>query len=197
MKVFLKRLVLIFSFIIVSPLIVLTKVGCILKSESFFNSAGCALSLLPGRIGSYMRVAYYISIIKKMSPDTIIDFGSFFSRMSAEVGHNVYIGAYCILGNVTLKNDIHIASRVSIPSGKHQHGGSSISLQENDGIKFEKVTIGNQTWIGEGAIVMADVGNYCIIGSGSVVTRPVQDNTIAVGNPARPIKDRGKKTHEG
>ncbi len=194
MKFFFKRLVLILSLIIVSPLILLTKTGFHLKFNSFFNSTGCALSLLPGKIGSYIRVAYYIGTIKKMSPDVIIGFGSFFSRKSADVGRNVYIGSYCILGDVMLKNDVLIASRVSIPSGRHQHGNSSISLKEIDGVKFEKVTIGQRTWIGEGAIVMADVGDDCIIGSGSVVTHPIPDATIAVGNPAKPIKDREIRT---
>jgi serine acetyltransferase len=38
--------------------------------------------------------------------------------------------------------------------------------------------------------VLADVGSHCVIGAGSVVTKPVPDYAIAVGNPARVIKDR-------
>jgi acetyltransferase-like isoleucine patch superfamily enzyme len=50
--------------------------------------------------------------------------------------------------------------------------------------------IGNQTFIGANSIVLPGikVGNNCIVGSGSVVTKDVPDNSVAVGNPARIIK---------
>jgi serine acetyltransferase len=35
---------------------------------------------------------------------------------------------------------------------------------------------------------MADIGDNCVIGAGSVVTRPVPHNSVAVGNPARVIR---------
>lgn len=120
-----------------------------------------------------------------MSPDVIIGFGSFFSQSSAKIGNNVSIGAYCILGNVRIEDNVLIASRVSIPSGKYQHE-SPLLAKNNDNTAYTRITIGHGTWIGEGAIIIADVGKNCIIGSGSVVTRSIPDNTIAVGNPARP-----------
>jgi virginiamycin A acetyltransferase len=52
------------------------------------------------------------------------------------------------------------------------------------------VTIGAGSWIGSGAIVLADVGRNCVIGAGSVVTKPIPDNVVAVGNPARVISSR-------
>jgi len=196
MTTILKKIALFCSFIIVCPLVLLTKTGDILKPDTFFNTFSCALSLIPGKIGSYIRVAYYMATIKKISPDVTISFGSFFSRRTAEIGRNVYIGAYCILGNVDIKDNVLIASRVSIPSGRYQHGDSSSFSDEMKGTKFDKVTVGRQTWIGEGAIVMCDVGDNCIIGSGSVVTRSIPNNTVAVGNPTRPIKERKNKLNE-
>ncbi|QQR38854.1 DapH/DapD/GlmU-related protein [Devosia rhizoryzae] len=54
------------------------------------------------------------------------------------------------------------------------------------------ITIGHDTWIGHGAVVMPGVriGNGAIIGSNAVVTRNVADFAIAVGVPARTIKQR-------
>ena len=190
MKVIIKRLILIITIMLVSPLILFTRLSYLLKIENIFNACATFLSLIPGKTGSYMRVSFYLGTLKRISPDVVIGFGSFFSRRSAEVGKNVYIGAYCIIGNVCLENDILIASRVSIPSGKNQHGGRELSQLDQQEIRFDKVTIGRGTWIGEGAIVMADVGRESIIGSGSVVTKPIPDKTVAMGNPAKPRFER-------
>lgn len=54
------------------------------------------------------------------------------------------------------------------------------------------ITIGHDTWIGHGAVVMPGVtiGNGAIIGANAVVTKDVADFAIAVGVPARTIKQR-------
>jgi len=54
------------------------------------------------------------------------------------------------------------------------------------------ITIGHDTWIGHGAVVMPGVkiGNGAIIGSNAVVTKDIADFAIAVGVPARTIKQR-------
>ena len=50
--------------------------------------------------------------------------------------------------------------------------------------------IGDNVWIGGGAIVLPGVtiGNNAIIGAGSVVTRDIPADTVAAGNPARVLK---------
>ncbi len=51
--------------------------------------------------------------------------------------------------------------------------------------------IGKSCVIGVGATIMGGVriGDYCVVGSGSVVTKNIPDNTIVAGNPARVIKE--------
>ena len=55
-------------------------------------------------------------------------------------------------------------------------------------MEFKRIVIGERSWIGEGSIVMADIGDDCIVGAGSVVTNPVQNNEVVAGNPARTIR---------
>lgn len=52
------------------------------------------------------------------------------------------------------------------------------------------ITIGNYVWIGGGAIVLPGVtiGDNCVIGAGSVVTKSIPANSVAAGNPCRIIR---------
>jgi serine acetyltransferase len=52
------------------------------------------------------------------------------------------------------------------------------------------IAIGNDVYIGVNAIILAGVtiGNRCIIGAGTVVTKSIPDNSVAVGVPARVVK---------
>lgn len=54
----------------------------------------------------------------------------------------------------------------------------------------QPITIGNNVWLGGGAIVLAGVsiGENTVVGAGAVVTRDLPANVVAVGNPARPVR---------
>jgi acetyltransferase-like isoleucine patch superfamily enzyme len=177
------------SYLLVFPL---TAMGLFekwcLKKSGLFCSLAQLLSLVPGKIGSYLRVGFYLHNLDKCSWESSIGFGSFFSHREAIVGRHVTIGAFAIIGRAVLEENVKIASRVSITSGNRQH------LDASGGITPEthltEVRIGAGSWIGEGAIVMADIGAGCIIGAGSVVVKPIPANATAVGNPAR-IREKG------
>ena len=62
-------------------------------------------------------------------------------------------------------------------------------MREQPG-KWPHVTIGRDSWIGDRAIVLADVGKHCVIGAGAVVCSPVPDYAIALGVPARVVRYR-------
>jgi acetyltransferase-like isoleucine patch superfamily enzyme len=115
-----------------------------------------------------------------------LGFGSLITHRHANLEKNVSTGVYCVIGHVAIGQGVRLASRVSIPSGKRQHLDESGQL--SDGTWFDGVAIGAGAWLGEGAIVMADVGRGCIVSAGAVVTATLPDACIAGGNPARVLK---------
>ena len=189
-----KRFALAMAFIPVLPLVVLTKLESVCGNDDFFSACGCFLALLPGKTGSYLRLAYYKGTLTSISPDVFIGFGSYFSKRESVVGKYVNIGSFCILGLVTLGDRVLVASRVSIPSGRRQHAQRYVDPNPTDEMIFDRVNIGADCWIGEGAIVMADLGERCIVSAGSVITRTMPDGRLIAGNPARVLPENTPKT---
>lgn len=159
--------------------------GRIKPVYTFFAQA-CAT--VPGGIGDFLRAAYYHMTLRAFDLSSRISFGSFFAHPEAHIGSRVYVGSYCILGKVTIGDRTLLASSVQVLSGQHQHERGSSGPAFDSG-QFVQVTIGSDSWIGAGAIVMADVGSCTTVGAASVVTRPIPDDSVAVGSPARVIRD--------
>lgn len=189
LKLIVKRAVLAAAFVPVLPLVLLSRLGSACGSDGFFSAGASFLALFPGKSGSYLRLAYYMGTLDSISPDVFIAFGSYFSRRGAVIGKNVSLGAYCILGDVTLGDNVILASRVSITSGKRQHAQRYDTDNPSEEMIFDHLTIGRDCWIGEGAIIMADVGERCIVSAGSVVTREMPSGRIIAGNPARILQE--------
>ena len=163
------------------------------SSESLFDFSAKLLSLVPGVIGQYLRASFYMQTLSECHYDLSVSFGSFFSHPTARVGSAVYVGSYSIIGTAELGNGVVIASQASILSGRHQHGSAVAPGMVTDPV-YTMVRIGADTWIGEGAIVMASIGRRCIVGAGSVVSKPVPDDSVAVGNPARLLARSGQQS---
>jgi virginiamycin A acetyltransferase len=191
MKQHLKLSIRILSVIVVSPLILLHLLAQIFVAEGLFQFISQLLSLVPGTLGSYLRVAFYQAAMTECQADIRIDFGSFFSHRNVRIDSGVYIGAQCNIGMSHIGRDTMIASGVHIMSGNKQHHIDSLDepMQQQGGT-FESIDIGEDCWIGNGALIMASIGRKSIIGAGSVVTRKIPEYSIAVGNPARVVRSR-------
>ena len=185
----LKRGALIAATITVSPFILLSRCGHLLGEDSLFTTLGQFLALVPGRPGSFMRLAYYRGTLQEVARDVCIGFGTFFSQPTASIGRNVSIGDYCIIGTATLGDNVLLGSRVSITSGKRQHSQRFDAEHRSEQTVFDRVCIGRDTWIGEGAVVMASVGAGSIVSAGGIVTREMPGNRLIAGNPARIVQD--------
>lgn len=162
------------------------------KSEAVFTFGAQACALVPGHPGLWIRAAYYWATLDQCSWRTHIGFGSLFTHRGAHVAGNVSTGAWCVLGHVNLGAGARLASRVSIPSGKRQHLDDEGGLSE--GTQFDTVKIGAGCWIGEGAIVLADVGGHSIVGAGAVVTRPQPGGALISGNPAAVVRELPRRS---
>jgi acetyltransferase-like isoleucine patch superfamily enzyme len=123
--------------------------------------------------------------------DACLSFGTVISHPTARIGRSVYVGVYCVLGDVTLGDDVLLGSHVSIINGNRQHGIDRLDLpiREQPG-EWPRVTIGCDTWIGERAVIQSDLGRHCVIGAGAVVTQPIPDYGIALGVPAKVVRYR-------
>ena len=109
-------------------------------------------------------------------------------------GHHVQFGSNCMIQcDIELGNYVLVASNVSFV-GKDDHLFDKVGTPIwNSGRGDSFITyIGNDVWIGHGAIIMAGVkiGDGAIIAAGSVVTKDVPSGTIVGGNPAKVIKNR-------
>ena len=133
-------------------------------------------------------------------------------KMFAEIGDGCYVeppfhtnwggkhihfgnGVYCNFG-CTFVDDTHIyvgdcvmfGPNVVVATAAHP---IAPQLREK-GLQYNKpVRIGNNCWIGAGALIMPGVtiGDNSVIGAGSVVTKDIPANVIAVGNPCKILRE--------
>jgi acetyltransferase-like isoleucine patch superfamily enzyme len=184
---FFKRVAFGVCLILVSPLILaawIEKQVC--ESQVVFVGLNQFLSLVPGLVGIYLRGAYYFGTLDNCSWQVHVGFGSLFTHRGASLGTFVSMGAYCVIGHASIGDRVMMASRISIPSGRRQHVDESGRLSSAP--RFEKVEIGTGTWIGEGAIVMANVGEHSIVSAGAVVLDDIPPARLVAGNPATAVR---------
>ena len=113
-------------------------------------------------------------------------------------GHeNIRIGErVSIASNVTLHasspivigNDTMIGTGAILTTSTHSYKNNPMWKEQI----ARPIDIGENVWIGANAIILPGlkIGNYSVIGAGSVITRHVPEKAIVAGNPARIIKYR-------
>lgn len=128
------------------------------------------------------------------------------SNFYCDSGKNIFIGNDVIVGpnsifidneKITIGSTVMLAPNVQIYTSYHPILPEDRYIQdrdENNPAYFntcaDPVEIKDGVWIGGGVIILAGVtiGKNSIIGAGSVVTKDIPDNCIAVGNPCKPVK---------
>ena len=119
-------------------------------------------------------------------------------------GHHVHFGKYIYANyNLTLVDDTHIyvgdytmfGPNVTIATAAHP----VCPELRGKGLQFNMpVRIGCNCWLGAGVIVLpgVTVGDNVVIGAGSVVTKDIPDNVVAVGNPCRVLRPVGEQDRQ-
>jgi acetyltransferase-like isoleucine patch superfamily enzyme len=155
--------------------------------DTLFASIAQGVSLLPGRTGAYLRRGFYALTLPECADDVHIEFGTLLNYPTTRIGKGVYIGTHCTLGRVSIGEGTMIGSNVDILSSRHQHRREGTRLIGAESGTLTAVRIGRNTWIGNSAIIMANVGQDCTVGAGTVVVKDVEPGRTVVGNPARVV----------
>ena len=101
-----------------------------------------------------------------------------------DIGENVVLNRRVSLDRAVYPKGIHIGSNTIL--------GAKVCVLTHDQCRALKIDtyIGSNSFIGIRSIILpgVHVGNHCVIGAGSVVTKDIPDHSIAAGNPAKVIK---------
>jgi maltose O-acetyltransferase len=106
------------------------------------------------------------------------------------LGDRVYINHSCSFldgGNITIGHDCLIGPKVQLITVSHDTQPAERLNKRNFAAD---ITIGDNVWIGAGAIILPgiNIGDGAVIGAGSVVTKDVPSTTLVAGNPAKKIR---------
>ena len=120
-----------------------------------------------------------------IEPNFFCDYG-----YNIELGENFYSNHNLVIldcAKVKFGNNVLIGPNCGFYTAEHP----TDTNKRLSGIETAKpITVGNNVWFGGNVTVLAGVtiGDNCVIGAGSVVTKNIPSNTIAVGNPCKVIK---------
>ena len=106
---------------------------------------------------------------------------------NVRIGKNVVIMNNCLMmgaGGITIDDNALVAANAQLISNNHD-------LDDHMIITCKPVHLKRNCWIGAGATILpgVTVGENSVVGANSVVTKDIPDNCIAVGSPAKVVKE--------
>jgi virginiamycin A acetyltransferase len=171
---------------LILPLVVFAKI-----SEEAFRTAAEMVKDIPFAVGIVMREQYYRWTLTRSGTNVVVGAGTVFSYPDVIVGDNVLIGMYNIIHYCNFGSNVMVADHCQFLSGAKYHNfdRTDIPMSQQGGL-LTRIEIGDDCWVGAGAIIMASVGRGSIVGAGSVVTREVEPFSVVAGSPAQLIRKR-------
>lgn len=112
-----------------------------------------------------------------------------------KIGDRTTFGNDCVFGaagGIEIGDDVVAGQFIRFHSENHKYKDMTILIREQ-GITHKGIKIGNNCWIGAGAVFLdgASVGNGCVVGANAVITKTFPDNVVIAGIPAKIIAMRG------
>lgn len=117
---------------------------------------------------------------------------------TVKIGRDSEIGERCrvsIANSLEIGEKVLLSPNVYITDCDHEYRNTDVPVIDQGIVKKgQKVSIGEGSYIGINAVIVGNVkiGKHCVIGANSVVTKDVPDYCVAVGSPARVIKNIAK-----
>lgn len=128
----------------------------------------------------------------------VVGLGNLIIGSNVNIGRNVHIG---VIERVEIGDNVLIGSNVLIID--HSHGSYDGELQDSPESKpvyrrLSKkggVKIGKNVWIGDGVVILGgvEIGDGCVVGANSVITKSFLSPVIIVGSPAVAIREFDSK----
>jgi len=151
------------------------------------------LYLVPSEVGVLIRRFFYKPLFRKAGKKISIKGSVILKHLyNIEIGEHTNINHFCFIngmGGIKIGKDCEIAPMVSIVSFNYKKDNLPL-LYKDQGEEKNPIEIGNNVWLGSKVTVAAGIkiGDNCIIGANSVVTKDIPPNSMAVGSPAKVIK---------
>lgn len=153
-----------------------------------------------GRIAARLRLATGRRVLKSCGEGSNIERGAFFPAGMVSLGARSGIGIDAqIKGPVTIGDDVMMGPEVVIFTTGHEFEDTTRPMREQGSTAHQLVTIGDDVWIGQRAMILPGVtiGTGSIVAAGAVVTKDVPPRSVVGGNPARALRMRSNRGHEG
>jgi len=175
-------------FLLITPLLV---IAVLLTHVTDYVHVSTFVGKIPFNLGIILRRYFYQLTLKNFGKNVTINYGTIISYSDTSIGNNVWLGVNNVFGSIDIKDNVITAQGCQFASGKFGHGieRTDIPIIQQPGFRT-RLQIGPDVWFGANCTVIANVGEGCVIGSGSAVVKDIPDWSIAVGNPARVIKSR-------
>lgn len=141
--------------------------------------------------GARIRGLMYRPFLKQCGKGLMVPWRThIFNPNGMQVGNNVYLGynSYYGQGEISIGDNVLIGPFVSITASNHIMGADGSF--RNPSFDSKQITIQDNVWIGAHVCILAgvNIGEGCIIAAGSVVTHNIAPYSVAVGAPAKVIR---------
>jgi acetyltransferase-like isoleucine patch superfamily enzyme len=126
--------------------------------------------------------------------------GKIVHPLNVSIQDHVYIGPgfwISAIGQLTVGSGVIVGPRLKVYTANHNYEHAR-SLPYDETVIVQPVRIGDNCWIGGDVILLpgVELGEGCVVGAGSVVTKSFPPGTILAGNPARSLKQRDMQHYD-